>query len=131
MRKCSHYIAVAILLILLVGLTIVKAQTETPGVLNKTPFEQIDASIDFTQRASMGVTLSSVTAFNMATNRDDTASVIAGSPAPTVTGGGKIVQFRLKGGNIGQRFNIKCQVTKADTGEKLEGNLTLIIVAQQ
>jgi hypothetical protein len=112
----------------------VLAQTVTttalcpPCSVTKAPAEQIDLSLDFTARAPNGITLLGVLAINQSTKADASSTIIMPSPAPAVSG--NKVSFRVQGGANAQHFSLLVRVSKNDTGEVLEGEITLYVIQQ-
>jgi hypothetical protein len=112
-------------------LTLALCLSAADGTVSKSPVEVLDLSLDFTARAANGITLVSVTAINVATGVDDTASLIVTPPAtpvPAVVPATQKVTFRIFGGTDKQSDNLLVRVTKNDTGETLEGNILLHIL---
>ena len=94
----------------------------------KTPFEQFAVSLDFAADIGVGssiASITSVTATSNLTRLDSTASVIATSPAPAISGTG--VVFTVIGGVTGERHTIAVQIVSSN-GEKYQGDITLEIV---
>ena len=120
---------VIVFLLLLVGNSSSQQQ-----ILTKTPYELFDVSMDFQARAANGITIDSVNATLNSTGQDVTSSLIVNTPdtpvpfVPTATN--KVI-FRVKGGVAGATYNLAVHVVKQDTGEKLEGDIPLRVVAGQ
>lgn len=122
------------MLVLIAVLFCQTAFAQATGNVAKTPAESIDVKLDFINRAPNGVTLAAVAATNTNTNRDATSTIIVLSPdtpVPAVVPMTSQVVVRVKGGSVGDTYNVAMRVLKTDTGEQLEGNITLRIVAAQ
>ncbi len=116
--------------VVLVALVVVVRAQQAP-ILLKTPFETFDVSMDFVNRAQNGITIDGVTATRSSNGQDVTSSVIADTPAPFVETMTNRVAFRVKGGTLGETYIIAIRVTKTDTMEKLEGDISLRVVNVQ
>jgi hypothetical protein len=109
-------------------------RSQETGDVSKTPFEAIDLGLDFINRAPNGITISSVVATNLTTGANVTTTIIVNTPdapIPAVVPGTSKVIVRVRNGTIGDRYNVGVRVNKIDTGESLEGNIYLRIVAAQ
>ena len=96
--------------------------------VTKTPYESFTCSIDFTALAgSDGIVLDAVIATNVQTGADATPVIVAASPVPAVVGSSDVVAFRVQGGANGQSYLIGARVADAMTGERFEGQITLVI----
>lgn len=100
-----------------------------PCKTTKTASEVINLSFDFANRAANGITVVSVTAVNVNKNTDASSQIISASPAPSVISQTEKVFFQVKGGAVGDRYNLSIKVSKTDTAELLEGNVSLSIVS--
>lgn len=98
------------------------------GLLNKTPYEEINAYVDFVNEVPAGATLTlgSVTATDPS-GAVATSDVISTSPAPFITG--TRANFRVKGGTK-EFYYVSVKVVVSD-GQKLEAIVELRITSNQ
>ena len=96
--------------------------------VTKTPFEQINLSMDFTPVAGAdGITLLSVVSTNLATGQDSSSQIIMTSPVPAVVGSTDVVVFRVQAGANGQTHIVGVRVQDNVNGQIWEGQITLTI----
>ncbi len=97
-------------------------------IIPKTPYEQFVLNVDFTAViGSDPFTLSAVVATNRDTNQDSTSQVIASSPTPGIVPMTDKVAFAVTGGSKGQTHVVGVRVTDTATGEKFEGQITVVV----
>lgn len=97
------------------------------GRIRKQPFEALACAVDFQRVLATGVSIASinsVSAVNSATGADSTATVIAASPAPAISG--TEVRFHVYGGVTDDRHIITVRIV-ASNGEQFEAELKLIV----
>lgn len=98
------------------------------GSLTKDPAEVLDLTVDMSAGISAGDSISgnSVVAWNTQTQADDSATIIATSPAPFVVQGTSKIQFRVQAGSTGGVYDLRVTAQCA-SGQVLEGDVTLNI----
>lgn len=94
------------------------------GKVKKHAYEELNYSASFTGRlgSSDAIASTTVKAVRIRDGVDMSASIVASNPAPTIAG--QSVNFRLMGGQHGDRFSIKIKVVSGD-GEHLQDDLEL------
>jgi hypothetical protein len=95
------------------------------GPTNKTPFEEVNRSVDFSALVLPNSTLSLVSVTATDSSGDDvTSAIIATSPAPSITG--NVVTFRLIGGTANSWYFVSTKV-EDQTGQEFEGVIILTV----
>ena len=97
------------------------------GTITKQPSEELNSSVDFVDIMPAGDTLTLISVTATKGGASSTASVIATSPAPAVSG--TKVTFRVIDGADCERHKITVKISDS-SGEKYEADVDLMIIDQ-
>lgn len=95
------------------------------GTIEKTPFEEIDVSVDFSPRLAAGVTISSISV--VATDAQGnvvTSALVAASPTPVVID--NVAFLRVIGGTPGIGYYVSV-LGVTSNGQQVEGTIAINI----
>jgi len=96
--------------------------------ITKTPYEQVNCSVDFSAVVGSGsIVLDSVV--TTLQNGAVTKGIVATTPAPAITASTSTVVLQLVGGVARTTYLVSVRVSNSVTGEKWDGVITLNVTA--